>query len=150
MLLTAKILLSIVTLGYSVIPTIFDFNDSHATNPSWTGHARYHVVWQVSSYDFIALIALYLTWRAEAASYLWIPILMALAIYGGFWVAWATRPFYGGVLQDEVNGVPDFNYTIFGQKLAVDANVSLFTPLMLLTLILVAIVFGIAAADAVV
>jgi hypothetical protein len=45
MLLAIKILLTIATLGYSAIPGIFDSNNTHATNPSWTGHARYHVVW---------------------------------------------------------------------------------------------------------
>ncbi len=45
MLLTAKILLTIATLGCSAIPTVFDWNASHATKPAWTGHARYHVVW---------------------------------------------------------------------------------------------------------
>ena len=142
MLLTAKILLTVVTLGYSVIPTVFDFSSSHATNPSWTGHARYHVIWQVSSYDLIALIALYLTWTAGASDPLWVPALIALAVYGGFWIAWATRLLYGGVLQDEVNGVPDFHCTLFGRTFAVDANVSLFMPLMLLTFISVALVFG--------
>ena len=145
MLITAKVLLTIVTLGYSVIPTVFDFSSSHATNPSWTGHARYHVIWQVSSYDLIALIALYLTWSAGAGSRLWTPALLALAVYGGFWIAWATRALYGGVLQDEVNGVPDFPFTVFGRKFAVDANVSLFAPLMILTLASVVIVFGLVA-----
>lgn len=34
MLLTAKVLLTFVTLGYSAIPSLFDFNNTHATNPS--------------------------------------------------------------------------------------------------------------------
>ena len=147
MLLTAKILLTIATLGYSVIPTIFDWNNSHATNPTWTGHARYHVVWQVSSYDLIALMALYLIWTAGAdGEALWVPALLALAIYGGFWIAWATRPIYGGVLRDEVNGVPDIHYNVFGKKFAIDANVSLFLPLMLITIISANLVFGLATA----
>lgn len=33
-LLTAKLLLMLVTLGYSAIPSTFDFNNTHATNPS--------------------------------------------------------------------------------------------------------------------
>ena len=55
------------TLGYSAIPTLFDFNNSHATNPSWTGHARYHVVWQVVSFDIMAILSLWLIWTAAAA-----------------------------------------------------------------------------------
>ncbi|MGY9050393.1 hypothetical protein P775_11720 [Puniceibacterium antarcticum] len=34
--------------------------------PTRTGHTRDHVVWQVSSYDLIALIGIYLTWTADA------------------------------------------------------------------------------------
>lgn len=148
MLLTAKILLTIVTLGYSAIPSFFDFNETHATNPSWTGHARYHVVWQVASYDYIAVIALILTWGyGSDTQHLWVPALLAAVIYGGFWTALLTRKRYGGVLQDEVNGVPRFHYNIFGWKFEVDANISLFTPISILTLITVWIVFGLAAVE---
>jgi hypothetical protein len=58
----ARLLLTLVTLGYSLIPVLADFNKTHATNPSWTGHARYHVVWQVLSYVFVAVISLFLIW----------------------------------------------------------------------------------------
>ena len=136
MLITAKILLTIATLGYSAIPSMFDFNETHATNPSWTGHARWHVVWQVSSYDYMALMALYLTWTAGTdIAWLWVPALLATFAYGGFWTAFVTRNMYGGILKDKVNGVPEFHYNLLGWKFAVDANVSLFTPLSLVTLI---------------
>lgn len=149
MVLTAKVLLTIVTLGYSAIPTFFDLSDSHATNPSWTGHARYHVIWQVSSYDLIAVVALGLTWTAGADGRgLGVPALIALAAYGGFWIAWATRPLYGGVLRDEVNGVPDVRYGLLGRRRAVDANVAVFLPLTALTLASAALVLGLPAADA--
>lgn len=135
MLLTTQILLTIVTLGYSAIPTLFDFNSSHATNPSWTGHARYHVIWQVSTFDFLGIMSLAIIWTAGTdASQLWVPAMIACFAYGGFWVACLTRPIYGGVLQDEVNGVPEFHYNILGLKFSVDANISLFTPLTLATL----------------
>lgn len=139
MVLTVQILLTIATLGYSVIPTIFDFSDSHATNPTWTGHARYHVIWQVSSYDLIALLGLYLIWFGDG---LWIAAGLALAAYGGFWIALLTRPLYDGVLQDEVNGVPDIHYNVRGRKFAIDANVSLFLPLTLAAVIATALLIA--------
>lgn len=143
MLLTVKILLTIATLGYSVVPSVFDLNHSHATNPSWTGHARYHVIWQVSSYDLIALLALYLIWSAGAdAGALWVPAILAFAAYAGFWIAWATRPAYGGVLRDEVNGVPDIRYDVLGRKFSIDANVSLFLPLFAMTVVAILLLFG--------
>ena len=45
--LLAKILLTIATLGYGLVTIKADFNATHATNPLWTPHARFHVVWQV-------------------------------------------------------------------------------------------------------
>jgi hypothetical protein len=129
MLWTIKILLTLATLGYSAIPGIFDSNNTHATNPSWTGHARYHVVWQVSSYVYVAVLMLYLIWTAGSdAKTLWVAAVTAACMYAGFWTAYASRPMYGGWLVDKVNGVPDFNWNLFGFKFRTDANVSLFTP----------------------
>ena len=49
-ILIARFLLSLVTLGWGVLTVVADFNKTHATNPAWTPHARFHVVWQVLSY----------------------------------------------------------------------------------------------------
>ena len=72
--LIARILLTLVTFGYAVGTVIADFNKTHATNPKWTGHARFHVVWQISSYFGFGLLALALTW--------W-PGPYAMSVYGG-------------------------------------------------------------------
>ncbi|UNK39955.1 hypothetical protein MNR02_19525 (plasmid) [Shinella sp. H4-D48] len=135
MLLTAKILLTIATLGYSAIPSLFDSNSTHVTNPSYPGHARFHVVWQVSSYVYIAALSLYLIWTAgtETAP-LWIASILAGAAYLGFWTAVIFRPVYGGKLVSEVNPVPPFAWNVFGWKFQTDANVTLFTPAFLLVI----------------
>lgn len=136
MLLTIKVLLSIATLGYSAIPGLFDSNKTHATNPSWTGHARYHVVWQVSSYVYVAALMLYLIWTAGDDTWpLWIATIAAACIYAGFWTAYLLCPVYGGVLVDKVNGVPPFNWSLFGLKFQTDANVSLFTPAIIVVVV---------------
>ena len=62
MLITARILLTLAALGFSAITIMADLNKTHASNPLWTPHARFHVVWQVLSYSGIGLIALYLIW----------------------------------------------------------------------------------------
>jgi hypothetical protein len=49
-ILLARILLTLVTLGYGLATVFADFNKMHATNPQWTPHARFHVVWQICSY----------------------------------------------------------------------------------------------------
>lgn len=132
-MLTVKLLLTIATLGYSAIPALFDFNNTHATNPSWTGHARYHVVWQISAFNYVALIALYLIWTATTDTQpLWIAGALAAVTYGGFWTAYLTRPAYSGKLVDEVNGVPPFNWNVGFAKFTTDANVTLFAPLSML------------------
>ena len=56
--LVARGLLSLVTIGYGALTVKADFNETHATNPLWTGHARFHVVWQITSYVGFGLIAL--------------------------------------------------------------------------------------------
>jgi hypothetical protein len=129
MLIAAKILLTLATLGYSAIPAIFDSNETHATNPSFPGHARFHIVWQVSSYVYVALLALYLIWTAGADKWpLWIATVLAFCAYLGFWTAVASRGMYGGKLVSEVKPVPMFNWNVAGLKFQTDANVSLFTP----------------------
>ena len=61
-LLLARILFTVMTAGYAVATVIADFNATHATNPEWTPHARFHVVWQITSYVGFGLFALVLIW----------------------------------------------------------------------------------------
>ena len=56
--LLSRILLTLAAIGYGFVTIKADFNRTHATNPLWTPHARFHVVWQVLSYTGIAVIAL--------------------------------------------------------------------------------------------
>lgn len=141
MLLAAQVLLTITTLGYSAIPTYMDFNASHATNPSWTGHARFHVVSQVMSFNIVAMLSLFLIWTATGPGVgLWVAAILSLAAYGGFWAAVVSRPMYEGVLKDAVNGVPEIDFNLFGWKFSVDSNVAMFAPLFLLTLAAMAII----------
>ncbi len=128
MLLTAKILLTLATLGYSAIPAIFDSNETHATNPSFPGHARFHVVWQVTSYIFLAGLALFLIWTAgDDTGPIWLAAIIAAGAYGGFWTALLSRPMYEGKLQSEVNPVPAFQWNLLGRRFKTDANVTIFS-----------------------
>jgi len=45
MYLTGKILLTLATAMYLFAPPIVDLSRTHATNPLWVSHARFHVVW---------------------------------------------------------------------------------------------------------
>jgi hypothetical protein len=135
MLLAAKILLTVVTLGYSLIPALADFNTTHATNPKWLPHARYHVVWQVMSYICMALIALYLIWGSDdtfGMAGLW----LAVSAYIGFYAAAVAKPLYGGA-QYDANGVLPVHVRVGGKQLAFDVNMTVFTLMSLLLVIAV-------------
>jgi hypothetical protein len=128
MLLTAKVLLTLASLGYSAIPVVADFNETHATNPKWMPHARFHVVWQVSSYVLIAVTALLLIWLPGDWMWerLWIATGLAASIYIGFFTAVATKQLYGGANFD-TNGIQPIALP-FG--LSVDVNIAAFSPMV--------------------
>ena len=106
--LIARILLTLATLGYGVVTIRADFNNTHATNPLWTPHARFHVVWQILSYFGIAMISLCLIWLGGPmpTERLYLAGAMALAVYGTFFVALLARPLFGGALYDENGYLP--------------------------------------------
>ena len=125
--LLARVLLTLATIGYGVITVKADFNRTHATNPLWTPHARFHVVWQITSYAGFGLIALALIWlpgpyRVER---LYLAAAFAAVVYGAFFIALATMSVYGGRTYDE-NGYQPFRLNIAGPRL-MDLNVTVFT-----------------------
>ena len=119
--LTGKILISLATVIYGFIPLFVDLGKTHATNPLWTSHARFHVVWQVIIMFFLAIMGLYFLWFSDATqSYsINLPFLFGLIVLGGFLLNVLVRHLYKGTLSDP-NGVPP----IFGK---VDANLFGFT-----------------------
>jgi hypothetical protein len=130
--LLARGLLTLVTLGYGLVPAIVDFNRTHATNPLWTPHARFHVVWQVLSYCGVALIALGLIWTAGGTGRLWIAVGLAASAYAGFFGAVFSRPLFGGTLTD-TNGVPPIGTVTVGSRpVLLDANVTFFGAMVVL------------------
>jgi hypothetical protein len=144
MLIIAKLLLTIATLGYSLVPALVDSNKTHATNPGWDTHARFHVVWQVSSYVYLAVLALYLIWTAGSDTWpLCMAFFFAAAAYGGFWTAVFSRPTYRGTLVSKVNPVPNINWNIVGNKFSTDANVTAFTIVGIVLLTGAALVAGV-------
>ena len=133
--LIARVLLTLVTLGYSLVPVLADFNKTHATNPLWTPHARFHVVWQVSSYCGIGLIALFLIWSAGPAAKLWLAVGLAAAMYAGFFATVFAMPRFGGGLADG-NGVPPLGtVNLGGQRIVLDANLTVFSVQVALLLL---------------
>jgi hypothetical protein len=133
--LLARVLLTLATIGYGVITVKADFNRTHATNPLWTPHARFHVVWQITSYVGFALVAFALIWlpgpyRVER---LYVAAGFAAVVYGAFFIALATMPVYGGRTYDE-NGYQPLTMRI-GRPRLMDLNVTVFSVQLVVLLV---------------
>ena len=128
-LLVARVLFTLMTAGYAFATIIADFNATHATNPKWTGHARFHVVWQISSYIGFGLLALALIWWPGplAVERLYLAALMGAIVYAAFFVALLTMPAYGGRAYDD-NGYQPFPAPVPLFAKAWDVNTTAFTP----------------------
>ena len=133
--LIARVLLTVATLGYTLVLVVVDFGKTHATNPLWTPHARFHVVWQVMSYCGIGLIALWLMWSAGPVSKLYLAVALTAAVYAGFFVTAFAMKLFDGALLD-VNGVPPITtINLGGKPVQIDANVTAFGAMFVLTAI---------------
>src|SRR5471032_3016549 len=97
-ILIARILFTLTTAGYALGTVLADFNKTHATNPKWTPHARFHVVWQINSYIGFGLLALALIWWPGplALERLYLVAIMGAIVYTAFFVAVLAMPVYGG------------------------------------------------------
>jgi hypothetical protein len=112
----------------AVLTVIADFNRTHATNPEWTPHARFHVVWQISSYVGFGLLALALIWWPGplAVERLYLVALMGAIVYAAFFAALIAMPIYGGAAYDK-NGYQPFKAPIPIIAKRWDANITAFS-----------------------
>jgi len=124
----ARILLTVMTAGYGLVTIKADFNRTHATNPLWTPHARFHVVSQILSYVVFGLIAFALIWIPGPlyVERLYLTCACGLVVYGAFFITFLTMPVYGGKTYDE-NGYLPFRVELFGRKLELDVNATAFS-----------------------
>lgn len=113
--------MSIAALMYGVIPLFADLNRTHAANPRWSKHARFHVVTQVLTTSAIAAVSLWLLWspNVERSLGICIAAVLSFCVIGGFFVSAAFRQIYGGALSDEDGGIAklgnvDLNAINFG------------------------------------
>jgi hypothetical protein len=126
--LLARILLTLAVVGFAFAPAKADFNATHATNPLWTPHARFHVVWQVTANLIIGLIALGLIWIGGplATGRLYLAAALGAAVLGGFFITALARPVFGGTFHDE-NGYRPFRPPFGPAHWRFDVNVTVFT-----------------------
>ena len=128
--LLARGLLTLVTLGYGFATILADFNKTHTTNPKWTSHARFHVVWQISSYAGFGTLALALIWWPGpfAIERLVLAAIMGAIVYTAFFVALIAMPVYGGTAYDD-NGYLPFAAPVPLIAKRWDVNITIFSVL---------------------
>ena len=120
--LTAKIIISVIAVALAIGPMTADFNKTHATNPLWTPHARFHVVWQVLSHTGMSIIALYLLWGAPSTEHNFIALGINYVWFISFYMTLSTMKMFDGSLAD-VNGIKPFVFNLPGGKVwTVDTN----------------------------
>jgi hypothetical protein len=124
---TAQLLLSLTAFEFFG-PIVRDYNATHALNPAWVGHARFHLIWLLGFMGMSGIANLYLVWvrRPFDVRNLWLSFAWQACNLGGFWIAVVLAPAYGGAVT-----VPETHVYIFG----LDENVVVFTILSLLLLV---------------
>lgn len=120
--LTAKVILSLVAIAMGVGPMRADFNKTHATNPLWPPHARFHVVWQVLAQTGVSIFVLVLLWGFGTMLHIWMAVLLNYNWMITFVMTIASMSLYDGALKD-VNGIKPFKFNIGGKVREVDTNV---------------------------
>ncbi|MGB8328596.1 MAG: hypothetical protein WCE62_00605 [Polyangiales bacterium] len=112
-------------------PIVRDTSVTHLLNPSWVGHARFHLMWAMVFMGLSGLANLYLIWgrRPSQVSNLYVAWLWQACNVFGFWGAALLESRYGGAIVD-----PEFHITVLGLNENIFAFVTL-TSLLVGTLI---------------
>jgi hypothetical protein len=100
-----------------------DLNRTHAANPLWLHHARFHVVWQAATTAALAVVELTLLFAFGplTAHRFYLALVLAALPASGFFAALVTRGIYGGALSDP-NGIPPLTIRRGKKTLRVDLN----------------------------
>lgn len=115
-----------VSASQGITPIFVDLNRTHATNPLWTGHARFHVVDQTVVMLLLATIEIALLWTIAPGSgfSFYLATLLSGVPIAGFLIATFTRGLYRGILRDP-NGVPAVHLRLGGRSQEIDVNLVL-------------------------
>lgn len=112
----SRLIVTAIAAGQGFSPIFIDLNRTHATNPLWPGHARFHLVQQVLTLFPAALVELGLLWYpgpALRARFYLVSLLTATPL-AGVLLAVLFRRVYGGALHDP-NGIQPLRFR-FGSR----------------------------------
>ena len=131
--LVARWMVSVIAAGQGILPVFIDLNRTHATNPLWPGHARFHLVQQVFTLLPAAAIEVALLWwpGPEMRGRFYLAALLTGTSLAGFLLATVSRPRYGGTLHDP-NGIQPVRVHFGSREFVFDMNV----PIVLLAAVL--------------
>jgi hypothetical protein len=138
--LLAKVGLTLLSVVQAIATVAIDFNRTHATNPLWPGHARFHLVWQSSTVVLLSMVGLVLIWYRspyEAQRFYLAALLAALSPLG-FLTAFISRRLFAGTLSDP-NGIRPVRLWLLGSLRTIDVNLAAVTGALLSLLALIAI-----------
>lgn len=121
-MLLAQGLLTFATVVITGAPMLADFNRTHATNPLWTGHARFHVVWQALSYVLLGVLNLYLIWGEANPTSLAVSDAILFCILISFFMTGLNVERFGGAFYDQNGYLPWGRPKIFGKQVEIDGN----------------------------
>jgi hypothetical protein len=121
--LLAQVALSFLCTVQGLATLAIDFNRTHATNPSWPGHARFHLVWQSISIALLSILEIVLIWwqGPYQRENFYLAFILAAVSPLGFIIAWMGRRIFGGTLSDP-NGIPPVRLMLFGRQFSIDLN----------------------------
>ena len=98
--LIPRIIFTVISVVLTIGPTIADFNKTHATHPDWTGHARFHVVWQVLGFYPIMILNLIVLWINISNFYypyqLFFWLFWYVGFVGSFLITLLSMPLFKG------------------------------------------------------
>jgi hypothetical protein len=119
----ARDLLAAFCLLQGLATVAIDLNRTHATNPDWTGHARFHLVWQTAAFAWLAVleVSLVLVDGPLQDQRFYIAAILAGIPMLGFFSALIARNIYMGTLSDS-NGMPPLRINFRGSTRRIDLN----------------------------
>jgi hypothetical protein len=102
----ARSIVTAIAAGQGMVPLFLDLNRTHATNPLWIGHARFHLVQQVSTLLLAAAVEVGVLWwpGPDLHARFYLAAVLTATSLAGFLLATLLRPLYGGTLSDP-NGI---------------------------------------------